>query len=319
MANLLQCRLLVSGAVVLALWATGGGIAVSEDVVFTKVPGTKIAIVVPEGFQPADQFPGYIQADSGASILITELPAPFDELKATFTEEGFATRGMKLISSKPAKLAGNEGMLYNLTQTAQGLAFEKWIACFGIEQSTVLVTATFTEASAEALRDSLMTTVLTVRLDQGAEIDIWEGLRFRITEVSPLKISNRMSNMLMLSEGGKKGPLGPEEPFMVIGPSISRQKIDNLEAFAKARLAKTVEIKNIQVVASRAVTIANLSGYEIVATAKDSKSDLEMHVYQVMLIDESTYYLIQGLVGANNKEKFATIFESIANSFKLPE
>ena len=45
-----------------------------------RVPGTKVYIVPPDGFRQAIQFPGYINEQKKASIMVTEMPAPFLEI-----------------------------------------------------------------------------------------------------------------------------------------------------------------------------------------------------------------------------------------------
>ncbi|MCK7511417.1 MAG: hypothetical protein MZV70_50120 [Desulfobacterales bacterium] len=61
-----------------------------------RVAGTRVTIEPPAGFSPAEQFPGFLRADIGASIMVTELPGSAAEVREGMTEEGLAARGMVL-------------------------------------------------------------------------------------------------------------------------------------------------------------------------------------------------------------------------------
>ncbi|HEX5590949.1 MAG TPA: hypothetical protein VFX65_11720, partial [Candidatus Limnocylindrales bacterium] len=57
------------------------------------VPGTHAALVPPEGFTASATFVGF-EHESGASIVIAELPGPYDEIVPGLTDEGFAGQGV---------------------------------------------------------------------------------------------------------------------------------------------------------------------------------------------------------------------------------
>ena len=95
----------VTGAVL----AIGGTNLVYANTI--RVPGTKVRLEPPIGFSLADRFPGFQCAELGASIMVTEMPAPGKELMKGMTKAGLASRGMTLISSKTESLNGREALL----------------------------------------------------------------------------------------------------------------------------------------------------------------------------------------------------------------
>ena len=70
------------------------------------VPGTRVELEPPEGFTPSRRFPGFEHLAQGASIMVNEVPAGYAELRAGFTREGLASRGMRLIEMKDVAVAG---------------------------------------------------------------------------------------------------------------------------------------------------------------------------------------------------------------------
>jgi hypothetical protein len=65
-----------------------------------KVSGTKCRLVPPSGFVAATSFSGCQNIETSASIMISELPAPYQTLVDGFTVEALKTRGMTLISKQ---------------------------------------------------------------------------------------------------------------------------------------------------------------------------------------------------------------------------
>lgn len=289
----------------------------SEQQAAVQVPGTRVSVVVPIGFEPAKQFPGFQQVDTGSSIMITEMPAPFRAVRGGMTEEGLASHGMTLLSTQQVQIAELDGLLISASQKASGIAFRKWLGIFGTDSATVMVVATFPEAVATKMSEPLKRTVLSAAWDMGSDIGLFDGLTFRIQEPATLKIANRMSNMLMLTTGGAPGPLAPNEPFLIVGSSISEVEIDNIEEVAKSRIMQTAKVTDISDIKGKSVTIGGVPGYEIIAAAKDSDSGTELVLYQVIVVRGTSYYIAQGLVGASVADKYVPEFREVASSLSF--
>lgn len=57
--------------IVATLFACGHAIA-SEKPTAVQVPGTRVSVVAPNGFEPAKHFPGFQQGDTGSSVMISK-------------------------------------------------------------------------------------------------------------------------------------------------------------------------------------------------------------------------------------------------------
>jgi len=86
--------------------------------------------------------------------------------------------------------------------------------------------------------------------------------------------------------------------------------------YAERRLRETAHTKIISVKSTGPITIDGLDGYETLAEAQDVKSGTPLVLYQVILFDEDSYILLQGLVGADLREEYLPEFKAMARSLR---
>lgn len=281
-----------------------------------NVTGARASLQPPEGFTPAERFPGFEHAASGSSIMVTELPGEtFAELRDAFTAENLAARGMTLRATEAVRIGGNDAVLVAVSQTAHGTEFDKWIAVFGTDSATVMLTATYPSAAAAEFAESMRQAVLSARMREGP-LDPYEGLAFRLTEGRRLKIAERVSNMLLLTETGdlSQTPLGA--PYLMVGGSISPGPMGDVEAFSRRRIGQTDGIVDVANLAGTAVTIDGIEGYELVADAREEETSRPVRLYQVILPQGSDYIITLGIVSANRAAEWIPEFRAVAQSVR---
>lgn len=279
------------------------------------IAGVRVRLQPPAGFTPAARYPGFEHAGSGASIMVSEIPGPFAELRAGFTAEALASRGMTLRSSEGLGIGGREGVLVAVTQSARGTEFEKWIAMFGDDSATVMVTGTYPAAAAAELSASMRSAVLSAQLREG-QLDPFEGLGFRVTESPRLRVATRVSNALLLNEAGNLSHPRPGDTGFVVGRSIAEVDLADLEAFSRRRLQQTATLSGITNVSGQPVTIDGIHGFELLADALNTGTSIPMRIYQVVLPEGSHYILIQGLVRADQADELVPEFRAVAQSLR---
>lgn len=280
------------------------------------VPGTKVAIEPPPGFELAKQFPGFIREDVTASIVVTEMPAPVAEIKKAMNEKDLASKGMTLIKSETVQHQGKDALLTHVSQTASGMEFLKWMLITGEANATTLVVGTFRKETESELSSPMRSAVLSTSIGAAGAKDVFEGLLFRVEASGKLKIAARMSNMLLLNESGTTAPVAPDAPLYVIGSSMGATDIGDLPAFAQARAEKTAQIKDVRNIKGQAIKLDGLDAYELLADATDRKSGKALRFYQVIAPEAGNYFIAQGMVGAPRAEEFVPEFQRITNSFK---
>ena len=94
-----------------------------------QVSGTKFFLVPPTGFIVATTFQGFQQMNSGASILIMEVPGPFSESTKGFNEQALKTQGVVLKKKENIKVNGNLGLFLTTEQFAHGTNFQNISWC----------------------------------------------------------------------------------------------------------------------------------------------------------------------------------------------
>jgi hypothetical protein len=282
----------------------------------TAVRGSKISLIKPDGFTDSSTFPGFQQESSGASIVVTEIPGPYSKVTAGFNAATLKTRGITLVSKENIQIEQYQGLLLQVNQSLDSSPFSKWITVFGDEQETVIVVATFPKDTAAKLSRSLKNTVLSAKWSRDKVVDPFADLKFGVTGTPNLKFAKRILNGLFYSKGGTFPLTAVNDPFLVVSQSISKVIIGDRQRFAKQRIGQVQQVKNLKIGSIQPISIGGLSGYEIVANATDIANNQPTTVYQVMLFEEQTYYIIQGLVGNSSQAKYLPEFQKIAISFR---
>lgn len=280
-----------------------------------NVVGVRVTMQPPAGFTPAARFPGFEHAASGASIQVAEVPAPFDELRAGFTVQEMASRGMTLRASEALTIGGQDGVLLAVSQRARGIEFEKWIVVFGDNSATVMVTGTYPASAAAEMSGRVRKSVLSARLREGP-LDPLEGLGFHVTESPRLKIATRVSNTILLNEAGNLAYPQPGSAALVIGSSVATVDLSDVEAFARRRIQQIAALSDIGNVSGQPISIDGITGFELFADARHADTSLPMRVYQVVLPEGSQYILIRGLVRADQAEEFIPQFQAVTRSLR---
>ena len=281
------------------------------------VSGTRIRLTPPADFTVANQFPGYQLESRGSSIMITEIPGPFAETTAGFSNPSeLKKKNMSVLNKQEVKPNGQNGLLLKVEQKVYETEFLKWLLVLGDENETVMITATFPKMYEAELSEEMKASILTAIWDRKKVVTPTEGLNFTVEEKGELKLSKRVSNMLMFTKNGIFPSKDVSDPLFIVGQSISRIAISDNEEYAKARVLQISQIKNIKIEQSNKIIIDNLNGYEIVANGKDTKSGQPMLIYQVMLFEEKSYFLVQGLVSNENRQANLEVFKQMARTLK---
>ncbi|WP_036478248.1 hypothetical protein [Myxosarcina sp. GI1] len=305
--------LLITSVFTLGLIATP---ALSQDKL-EKILGTKISIVPPAGFVAATRFSGYQEEESNSSIVVTEISAPISQLKpGLINSEELAKQGMVLLTQQTVVVDGKDATMLKVRQKAYGTEFLKWILLLGNNTESVLVAAGFPQEFEAQYSESLKYSLLTVTWNSEIATSPTEGLDYSLQEYGDLKLAQRLVNSLIYTKNGEFSSQSTNAPVFVVAPSVA-PLYKELGIFARERLLKTDNLREIAIASESKITINNLNGYEITAVGKDVKSEEKIVLYQVVLLDsENYYYLMQGQVDNKLTGKYLPVFKQFARSFQ---
>jgi hypothetical protein len=280
------------------------------------VKGTHVILTAPKGFVVADRFPGFMSEETGASIMVSELPAPFTEVTKDFNAGGFKKQGMTLLSQTNASYGAHNGVLISAAQSARGVDFLKWLAVFGDDKTTYLVTASFPKEEEKDLSDVLKKSLTSARLS-ATDADPIDALTFRVSPTNDMKIAKIIGNGILLSKGGLFPAKSIDTPIFVVGASASKGlQIPDKKVFAESRLQKVATLRDVQVKTTEPIAIGGLDGYESTADALDADGGSKMIVYQVVLFDVDGYYAMQGIATEGAGKVQLPTMKLIARSFR---
>lgn len=278
-----------------------------------KIAGTKCSIIPPEGFVTATSFSGLQDPETGAAILINELPAPYQTLIDGFTPEALKAKGMTFISKETIELNNSKATLFKITQCANGVLYEKLFLLFGDATHTVFVNGMYGETVKfveTKIKEALLSTTYNPQQDDNP----LDAATFTInTDETEFKLVKYMSGSLLYSTDGK---LPTTKPVLTVGNSLSKIPAQNQKRYAEERIKQFPDGEFTIIKEMHEITIDNLKGYEIIANGKDKKSNKPTLAYQVILFtEEEDYFLIFGEANENFEDNLAA-YKKIARTFK---
>ncbi len=265
---------------------------------YVSFPACGIKIQQPEGFEKADNFDGFGEPETQSSIMAISLPAPYSQVTAGFTKEQMKTRGWVLLSRDDVKVNGLAGILVHFEQPRGEEVFLKWSFVFGDDKKTTMVTAAFPKVQERELSARLKSAVLSLRPDRVTPPDPGADLPFTLAATPKLKLSPGINRTLAYTKDGVFMIKSPGDPLFIATSSVDQVIVGDRRKFAEQRVIGTVHAKQVKVKSSDAITIDSLDGFESVAEAEEALSGTPLVLYQVVLFDAESYFLMQGHVGA---------------------
>ena len=281
-----------------------------------QIAGTKFFLIPPPGFIAATSFQGYQHMNSGASILVMEIPGPFSESTKGFNEQGLKTQGVVLKKKEEIKVNGNQGLFLTAEQLAYGTNYSKFILVFGDSKATYMVNGTFPK-EVTGLEKDIRESMFSVVYESDLTVDPLSTVSFTVdTENTKLKFAKSLSGMLLYTADGKLPTESNDKTAFIAGVSIANVQTVDEKLTAITRL-KRMPYTNLKIDEDRIneIEIDGISGYEIVGEGLNNSDGLNEFVYQVMLFTDNGYYIMVGTTN-DNFEQNLELFKKLSRTFK---
>ena len=283
------------------------------------VPGTSTSLNPPPDFVPAKRFPGFMLQQAGASIMVNEIPGPFNEVISGFErEEALAQQGLTLIEQSGVQLQQHPGKLYRMEQIVDGTPFSKWILAVDRKEATTLLVATHPKVLTAQLSLPLKRALLSATF--GKPGDSSNALAYTVEPAEPFASAKIMGQTMIMSVGGKFPLTDENEPFIAVGLSATKDQAledKDRKALAEKNFKNNLSANQMVVESCEPITIGPLSGFVTIGHGTGTREDIPITVYDVVLFDEDGYALIQGATPTAKKDVYLPIFEKIARSYRL--
>ena len=145
---------------------------------YIACPQAGIEILLPDGFVPTTEPEGYLNAETGANVLVVVSDNPIEVEIAGLTHGDFGRNGIEIVEKTPLTLAGKRAILVSTQQTGANpnagivdpTSIAQWIVGFG-DRSTVLVVASYPLGMKDQYSALFKRVVLSARPIQPAGVE----------------------------------------------------------------------------------------------------------------------------------------------------
>lgn len=279
-----------------------------------SVEGTKVSMIPPIGFDAATNFAGFLEDESGSSIMVLDIPGPFSEVSKGFTKEGLQTQGMELVELEEMSFNSLPAVLIKAEQNAYGTMYVKYVLAFGSEQESILVNGTYPKTAANM--DELMKkSLLSAFYNASIVINPFDVVDFEVsTGDTDFVFTKTMSNSLLFTKDGQVPSTSPDKASLIVVKAFSEVAVVDKKAFCEERIQQLpFQIETIN--STEAIEIDAMKGFEIIADAKNKTTSEPSKVYQVILFTDTLYYIILGSTEGDFETNLSD-FKSITKTFK---
>jgi len=310
---------LISIALLLMTFALAGPAAAR----IIQAPNSRVAMDLPDGYDVAPQFSGFVNQATGVSILIVEMPAvAYEQIAAAFTPEALGTRG--IVGVKSGKLARKDQHVYVTGEQDSPLGrYGKFIIAFREGDVTALITVSAPKAKlddAQVKPADIETALASARVAAAAAP---AKELFKLGYLGPFKeAASVMGTSKIYSLDGKMEPskANANRPVVIIAPSLDKRPIPALEEFSERAFKDIAKAADVAITERRKLTVAGIEAFEIVGSARDKDTGAEKVMYQVVLPGKDGGYF--RIVGQSLREEGARLvpeFRKMAESFRPVE
>ncbi|SKC86894.1 hypothetical protein [Ohtaekwangia koreensis] len=281
-----------------------------------QITGTKFFLIPPPGFISATSFQGFQQINSGASLLVMEMPGPFSESTKGFNEQGLKTQGVILKKKEVININGSQGLFLTAEQFAYGTNYSKYILVFGDSKATYMVNGIFPKEYTELDKD-IQESMFSVVYESKLSVDPLSAISFTVdTENTKLKFGKSVTGMILYTVDGKVPTESNDKTNFIVGLSlVNVQSIDKkLIAINRIKRMPYTHIKLDENKISE-IKIDGISGYELVGEGVSKPDGTKELVYEVMLFTDNGYYIMVGTT-MDDYEANLNLFKKVAKTFK---
>lgn len=273
-------------------------------------PASRIGLAPPQGFVLSKSFAGFENPDSKAAIVIAELPAiAYDEIDKSLSPEG--QKGQALVTGGRGTIPLKDGKGFFVVdkQEAGGRTLLRWVLVAQLPNVTAVVTALVPEDAKDKYPDATMKDALAT-VEARAAVPTEEQLSvlpFALNNLAGFRIARvQPGGAAMLTDGPKDSVEASEQPLLMVSLGADPAAPNEDRGLAARRMFASIPgLKEIRYRRSEPLRIGGQQGFEIVADAKDQKTDAEVTVVQWLRYSPGS---AMRMVGMARKDSWPSVF-----------
>lgn len=289
--------------------------------------GSRIGLVPPPGMTASKTFPGFIDPDKNAGIVIRVMPPnAYGSMKESLTDDRLKKQGLTVEKRDTMELAiGKADLIVGTELSPDKKPFRKWLLLVQANEFTAAVSvqapATDNAYSDAAVRAALAS--LAVR-DKVPETDFLALLPFKVGDTAGFHIGNVIPGRAVLLIDA------PEYPHMIATEGLPQYEFNARfivtaapggpsDPGQRANLARDAfnsidGIKDKHVTMAEPVRIDGQEAFETVASAKDTSTGANVMVVQWLRFGGGAFLQMIGVSRAEIWSKELTRMRTIRDS-----
>jgi hypothetical protein len=290
------------------------GSARAESVVFP--PGSHIGLIPPAGFEAVaavrgnPNVHGFEDRTNAIAIAMLELPPQvYDDLAKATTPESLKKQGLTLDKREELSLKDGKAILFIGNQEAEHASVKKWILLASMPKLTGLLTIEIPNADKQPYSDEVIHTALA-SVAQRPNVPVEEQLGmlpYKLSDLAGFRLVRVVGGTLaILTDGPKDEMEAVEQPHLVVTLGAGGPEDANSRAnFSRNLIVGLPGFKDLHFTSSDVIRLGGQQIYELMADAKDSKTDAQVKLVQWVRFGAGGYIHI---IAAAPKDGWAEAF-----------
>lgn len=268
-----------------------------------QIPGTRVFVVPPAGFNASAELPAFDNGGSGVIQAMDLEGGNYYTNAATFSREKFEASGVHVLDFRELKVNQYPAKMCLIQADSMTRVYN---IVFGDSTFSTMVMGLYPTNNA-ALGAEVTKALQTVFYDKSLRIDALANAPFTLDETKSIfKFSKYTANMYLYSLGGTARDAGENEPYFFV-MALPAEGVD-LASIADEMLEK---LQPVRIVGSSAAPVNGFTSLrrEIYSTQDGQEALFYQHVVRV----GNTVVLMQGGAPDNFQQNLAE-FEKLSNT-----
>jgi len=281
-----------------------------------NIPGTKISIIPPAGFALSGYFTGFLNAQARCSIVAATITGPVVSILKGFNADTFHKANINIKRTDELLINGYIGRLIFGEQSKEGKTYDRYTLIFGDGDNTYILNGIFSKDYEDKYGKAIKTSMLSVVYEPKRDNDPRSAVNFTIDDSKiKLKFAGTFAESLMYTADGKIPTKSKDKTMFFTAQVADQEGVQDKKLFSMELVKQAATVKNVEIKSVKPVTMDGISGYEIIANAKDGKTLAPVLLYHISLYSDELYYIMMGMA-YNDYDANLRMFKVGCRTFK---